>query len=142
MTRRLDAAGVAMELSATSGLSRSELIARWEKAHRLPPPKGISRRLLEYSAAYQVQMKTFGGLNPATKRKLKQKAKPKSIKKQKPSKALAPGARLVREWQGRNHDVEVVADGFTYQGETYGSLSEVARVITGARWSGPRFFGL
>ncbi|MEQ8229332.1 MAG: hypothetical protein RIA64_14700 [Rhodospirillales bacterium] len=65
MTRRLDAAGVAEELLAIPGLSRPELIARWEKAHHRPPPKGISRRLLEYSAAYQVQVKAFGGLKPA-----------------------------------------------------------------------------
>lgn len=142
MTRRLDAAGIAEELSAIPGLSREELIVRWEQAYRHPPPKGISRRLLEYSAAYQVQAKAFGGLSPATKRKLKQTAKPKATKKKQLSQTLAPGARLVRDWQGQTHDVEVLADGFSYEGETYGSLSEVARTITGARWSGPRFFGL
>ena len=56
--------------------------------------------------------------------------------------ALAPGSRLVREWQGRPHTIEVLEDGFLYVGRRYRSLSEIARAITGARWSGPRFFGL
>lgn len=90
-------------------------------------------------------MARFGGLSPSAKRKLKpgktQSARADSLKKKAP-KALAPGARLVREWQGQAHHVEVLSDGFAYEGETYGSLSEVARKITGARWSGPRFFGL
>ena len=55
---------------------------------------------------------------------------------------LAPGTRLLREWNGRTHQVDVTDDGFVWNGETYRSLSAVARAITGARWSGPRFFGL
>lgn len=140
MTRQLDAVGVAEELSAIPELSREELIARWEKSYRHPPPKGISRRLLEYSAAYQLQVKAFGGLSVTAKRKLKQKARPS--KKQKTSKTLVPGTRLVREWHGETHNVDVLKKGFTYEGEVYASLSEIARAITGARWSGPRFFGL
>jgi hypothetical protein len=53
-----------------------------------------------------------------------------------------PGTRLIREWHGQTHLVDVLEKGMLYQGRTYRSLSEVARVITGARWSGPRFFGL
>ncbi|MEQ8504353.1 MAG: DUF2924 domain-containing protein [Rhodospirillales bacterium] len=87
-------------------------------------------------------MRLFGGLSAAVKRRLKQATKHNPTKKQKAPKTLAPGARLVREWQGQAHHVEVLSDGFAYEGETYGSLSEVARTITGARWSGPRFFGL
>ena len=55
---------------------------------------------------------------------------------------LPPGSRLVREWHGRSHTVEVLDAGFLCDGRHYGSLSEVARTITGARWSGPRFFGI
>ena len=53
------------------GLTRGELIGLWEKAHGRPPPKGLSRRLLEYSAAYRVQAKAFGGLKPMVRRKLR-----------------------------------------------------------------------
>lgn len=55
---------------------------------------------------------------------------------------IGTGTRLVREWHGSNHTVEVLAEGYSYQGKTYKSLSEIARIITGTRWSGPRFFGL
>jgi len=131
---------------AVPGLPREELVDAWIKAHKGPPPKGISRRLLEYSAAYHEQARALGGLKPTTRRKLRQIAaspadgdKPTTrIGKRK---QLAPGSRLIREWQGRTHTVEVLEAGFLYDGQRYGSLSEIARFITGARWSGPRFFG-
>lgn len=147
MTRRLDAAGVAEELLAIPGLSRPELIARWEKAHHRPPPKGISRRLLEYSAAYQVQVKAFGGLKPATLRQLSNlvapiQSRPAPKKSSSAVKSISPGTRLVRDWHGKPHVVDVVDKGYLYDGKTYRSLSKIAHLITGTRWSGPRFFGL
>ena len=86
-----------------------------------------------------------GGLGKATIRKLQTIAK--SLHKTgrvgpSPSLTLKPGARLVREWQGRTHTVTVTEDGFEYAGSNYPSLTKVARKITGAHWSGPRFFGL
>tara|TARA_B100000965_G_scaffold406790_1_gene448700 strand:+ start:90785 stop:91228 length:444 start_codon:yes stop_codon:yes gene_type:complete len=147
MSRQTKEDGVAEALSAIFGLSRRELIERWEKAHGRPPPKGLSRRLLEYSAAYQVQVKAFGGLKPTIRRKLRswvaRKDKlPHTSNAPRRSTALSPGTRLVREWHGVTHTVEVLEKGFLYEGETYRSLSKIAGVITGARWSGPRFFGL
>ncbi len=59
-----------------------------------------------------------------------------------PSLSLKPGARLVREWRGRTHSVTVTDDGFEYAGANYPSLTKIAKKITGAHWSGPRFFGL
>jgi Protein of unknown function (DUF2924) len=59
-----------------------------------------------------------------------------------PGPSIRPGARLVREWRGRTHTVVVAEDGFEYAGKTYSSLSKIAQAITGAHWSGPRFFGL
>ena len=55
---------------------------------------------------------------------------------------LAPGTRLIRDWHGRTHTIDVLDGGFRYEEATYKSLSEIARLITGARWSGPRFFGV
>ena len=138
---------VAEALSAIPGLLRGELVERWEHAYGRQPPKGISRRLLEYSAAYQVQVKAFGGLKPTVRRKLRAQGKSKNrpaTSNTAPCKsnALPSGTRLVREWHGATHTVEVIDGGFLYDGETYGSLSKAAHVITGARWSGPRFFGL
>ena len=74
MNRHADEDRIAGELSAIPGLTRGELIGLWEKAHGRPPPKGLSRRLLEYSAAYQVQVKAFGGLKPMVRRKLRARA--------------------------------------------------------------------
>jgi hypothetical protein len=139
--------GIAEELSAIPQYSRPDLIELWAKAHGGSPPKGISRRLLEYSAAYQTQVRVYGGLKPSIRRKLVKMVGPgrkptvTAMMAQK-SVSLLPGARLMREWHGRNHTVEVFDDGFRYNGENYTSLSKVARTITGARWSGPRFFGL
>ena len=108
---------IAGELSAIPGLTRGELIGLWEKAHGRPPPKGLSRRLLEYSAAYQVQVKAFGGLKPMVRRKLRARAASgertsKSTQAQCRSRALSPGTRLVREWHGVPHTVEVLEKGF------------------------------
>jgi hypothetical protein len=135
------------KLSEISLVTREQLIKNWRLAHKQSPPKGISRRLLEYSAAYQLQVKTFGGLKPTVRRKLRQatrrtnKSVPANIA-EKISESLSPGTRLLREWHGHTHTVEVIDCGFLHEGETYKSLSHVARVITGTRWSGPRFFGL
>ena len=134
-------------LDDVAELPRDALIKAWKTAYRSPPPKGISRRLLEYAAAYNVQAKAEGGLKPGTKRKLHRQAQPRSgsaAKNHPTSRAggLPPGSRLVREWHGRSHIVHVVEDGFLYDHHQFRSLSQVARAITGTRWSGPRFFGL
>ena len=55
---------------------------------------------------------------------------------------IKPGSELVRTWKGKSYRVMVMADGFAYDGKTFASLSEIATVITGTRWNGPRFFGL
>lgn len=147
MTINNQADAIAAELAAIRNLSRAQLIERWVTRYRRPPPKGISRRLLEYSAAYQTQVKAYGGLRASVKRKLaratpEKKAKGRPAKAPRRNRRLTPGTRLVREWHGVTHTVEVLKQGYTYDGELYGSLSEIARRITGARWSGPRFFGV
>lgn len=138
---------LAEELSGIPGLPRKALVEHWEKAYGHPPPKGISRRLLEYVAAYDLQSKVLGGLKPATRRKLSKiensPANSGSTSSQSDQrKTLSAGSRLIREWHGRTYTVDVQESGFTYDGEKYASLSQVAHAITGARWSGPRFFGL
>jgi len=138
------------ELDALTTASRQDLIAHWEAAYRRPPPKGISRRLLEYAAAYNIQVRRYGGLKPSTKRKLRQIAEAARERRLKGTKAEAPkarrhlgtGTRLMRDWHGTTHTVDVVEGGFRYNGKTYKSLSEIAKLITGAHWSGPRFFGV
>lgn len=108
------------------------------------PPK-ISRDLLVLGIAYRRQEMKHGGLGKATLRKLQTLAKALRITGQvgpSPSLALKPGVRLVRKWHSRTHTVTVTEYGFEYGGKSYTSLSQIAKKITGAHWSGPRFFGL
>ncbi len=138
---------VVIELAAIPELSRVALIKRWAAAYGRPPPKGVSRRLLEHAAAWQLQSQAFGGLDLAVRRRLQQQAKSKAdgtsqVPEAVKSKIPPPGSRLIREWHGRTYTVDVLETGFLFDGKRFGSLSQVARAITGARWSGPRFFGL
>ncbi len=141
----MTAAAFEQDIAGLADLPRPDLIARWRALYRGNPPKGISRSLLIRAVAYQLQAKRFGGLKPATDRHLQKIANGtaggNSINR-KVTPDLQPGARLVREWNGSTHVVDVVEGGFTWNGELYGSLSVIARRITGARWSGPRFFGV
>ena len=133
------------EIGALAGLSRADLVERWRGFYRANPPKGISQRMMVRAIAYEMQAKKYGGLKPAASRQLQRIAagpvagEPVAMKA---ASRLKPGARLVREWNGATHVVEVVDDGFIWNGERHSSLSAIARTITGARWSGPRFFGL
>jgi hypothetical protein len=125
-------------------LLRPDLSERWRQHYRTAPPKGISRRLLIRAVAYGMQVKRYGGLKPAVRRQLRKVAAGGSTQAAANLKSakIAPGMRLIREWNGSSHVVEAVDGGFVWNGKRYGSLSAVARAITGARWSGPRFFGL
>ncbi len=112
------------------------------RRYRSQPPR-LSRDLLIRAIAYRIQEIRYGGLSKATRRKLAAlvNAPPGKIAPQTVQK-ISPGARLVREWNGRTHPVTVKEEGFTYAGRSYRSLTAIACEITGAHWSGPRFFGL
>ena len=127
-----------------AGASLDELRREWRRLYHNDPPR-ISRELLILGIAYRLQEIEHGGLGKATLRKLRTLAKTlRSTGRvgSTPSLSLKSGARLVREWHGRTHTVTVTEDGFDYAGTIYPSLSTVAKNITGAHWSGPRFFGL
>lgn len=121
-------------------MPRSSLIDRYEHLISSPPPKGISTPLLCRLVAYEVQAARYGGLSLRTRNKLQAIAGDQAVAPGGPS--LRSGSRLVRDWNGVTHVVDVVKGGYRYQGRIYRSLSAIAREITGARWSGPRFFGL
>jgi len=129
--------------SVTSA-SLDELRSEWRRLYRCEPPR-FSRELLIRGIAYRRQELKHGGLGKTTRRKLKTLAKmfrTTGRVSPDPGLALKPGARLVREWHGRTHTVTVTEDGFEYCGTSYPSLTKVVKKITGAHWSGPRFFGL
>jgi hypothetical protein len=94
--------------------------------------------------AYEVQAKLLGGLSAATRKRLRRLAERRadSGHAARAAPRLKPGTRLLREWQGETHHVTVLEEGFDYRGERHASLSVIARLITGTRWSGPLFFGL
>jgi len=140
------------EVAAIGDLSREELAARWVKTYGCPPPKGIKRGLLERSAAWHLQARRLGGLSQRAKREIRAASfatsrttasgKNTAVEPIVLPTQLRPGTRLMREWNGRIHIVDVTEDGFLFDGKPYRSLSAIARRITGAHWSGPRFFGL
>ena len=133
------------EIGALADLPRADLVECWRRFYRANPPKGISRRMMVRAIAYEMQAKEYGGLKSAVSKQLQRIAAGLVAGDRVVIKAafkLKPGARLVREWNGATHVVEVVDDGFIWNGERHSSLSAIARTITGARWSGPRFFGL
>jgi hypothetical protein len=136
---------IAKALTRLSELTIFELRGEWRRLHRMPPPMRLSRDLLVRGITYKLQEKAYGGLSTATTRKLEQaSADPQSRGAAKPVQpiSLRPGTRLVREWRGVTHTALIHADGIEWRGQRYRSLTIVARKITGARWSGPRFFGL
>ena len=139
------AINVAKELARLSALTIFELRGEWRRLHRMPPPMRLSRDLLVRGITYKLQERAYGGFSTATARKLEQ-AGADSLSRGSvipaPPISLRPGTRLVREWRGVTHMVLIHADGIEWRGQRYRSLSLVARKITGARWSGPRFFGL
>lgn len=136
---------VAAQVAALPTLPTKSL---WELWDRFFPrrPENTNRNYLESRIAYKLQEEALGGLSPDLRRrlcnigirhsKIQARRTPRDVQ-------LAPGTVLVREWGDRDHKVTVTAEGtFEYEGRQFKSLSAVARHISGARWSGPIFFGL
>jgi Protein of unknown function (DUF2924) len=133
------------DIAALSTLSAQELRAVWRGLRCGEPTAGSSRDLMIREIAYKMQERAHGGLAPTIKRRLRTLAvefEANGANSLVPTPLLKPGTRLLREWQGRKYTVIVLEDGFEYEGERYLSLTQIARRITGAHWSGPRFFGL
>src|SRR5712691_4438571 len=140
----LDTGAIEGEINRLRSLDLEGLRREWRRLYHSDAPR-ISRDLLVLALGYRLKEIEQGGLGKATRRKLRTIAKALRTTGRvgpTPSLSLKPGARLVREWHGRTHTVTVTEDGFEYAGSNYPSLTKVARKITGAHWSGPRFFGL
>jgi Protein of unknown function (DUF2924) len=140
----VDPRAIAGEIDRIRSLGLEDLRREWRRLNHDEPPR-ISRDLLVLGLGYRLQEIAQGGLGKATRRKLQTMAKALRTTGRvgpAPSLCLKPGARLVREWRGRTHTVTITEDGFEYAGTSYPSLTKIAKKITGAHWSGPRFFGL
>jgi DUF2924 family protein len=136
---------ISAKLAALSSLAVKELKQQWRSLYGSEPPRRISRELLIRAVAYRIQEQALGGLKPSTRRLLARLAcdahngRPLKLS---PCAPASAGTVLMREWQGITHEVRVLDRGVLYKRRRYRSLSEVARLITGSRWSGPLFFGL
>lgn len=127
------------QLAALADIDAAGLKASWpvEQARPTLPPD-LLRRLL----AYRLQEQALGALPAAQRRMLAAVADGTLAAATPPKPKPGTGSRLIREWQGRTITVDVEADGYRWEGELYPSLSRIARAVTGAHWSGPRFFGI
>ena len=127
-----------------AAMTPAQLRAEWRHQYRAPAPD-IGPDLLRRGIAWRIQARLHGGLPTSTRRAIESARRrlertgsvtsPRDL-------TIKPGTRLVREWQGVTYQVLVLDDGFEHEGRCYDSLSQIARDITGARWSGPRFFGV
>lgn len=141
-----DNAQVLARLAALKAMSVRELKADWAKLFGTEAPNN-SRPFLEQRLAYRIQELTFGGLSKPARQLLDALADEVEGKKVRKSVISDPrnpliGTRLVREWNGVEHVITVLRDGFDWQGQRYKTLSAIARKITGTQWNGYRFFGL
>jgi hypothetical protein len=147
--RRRDCVGypetLSIELQQLAALMGKDLKVRYRNLYRSEPPPGLSRSLLLRALAYRLQEVALGGLSRSTRRRLAKAASggtDRPAVTQVPILQPEPRTVLIREWHGVAHHVTVLEHGVRYGGEHYRSLSQVARLITGTRWSGPAFFGL
>lgn len=160
------ARNIASEVAELETLDRAALAARWKALMKRPPPKASSRVFLLRALSYELQSRHAPKLNKADLKALKaslhkapdlssnhaaaetqldsdtMEPKPEPGRQSSARVTLVPGARLIREWNGQAYTVSVIKEGFVYKDRTWSSLSAIAKDITGAHWSGPRFFGL
>jgi hypothetical protein len=133
----------ATDLAGLADLDLDQLRHLWSEVYGIEPLPRISRELLVRAVAYRLQEEKEGGLSRRMIRELDRAAAERGqpARLGAPPLSLGTGTRLMREWQGRMHEVIVLEEDYLWQGERYRSLSEIARLITGSHWSGPRFFG-
>ncbi len=143
---------IAVDLANLLTADRVRLSALWSDVHGSDPPKNLSLPFLRQALSYEELCAHQGPLHSRLRRQIRHRGQqlmaaqgstgPASAPHATPISTLQPGARLMRDWNGKTWVVDVTATGFTMQGHSYKSLTAIARKITGAHWSGPRFFGL
>ena len=129
----------AREITSLGDLSRADLVEHWVELFGSAPPTTLTKDLLARGITYEMQVRQRGGLTAAESKLLAGLAQGKTDPN---PEALKAGTRLYRSWRGVTQEVLVLEGGYSWRGKNYASLSEVARAITGTRWSGPRFFGV
>ena len=139
------AESVSAKLLALERMVYDALRLEWRRLYRVEPPKRVAHELLKLGVGWKIQEQAYGGLRGTTRRMLAELSKTLErdgdVTRSRVIR-LKPGAKLIREWHGKTHTVIVREEGFEWRGKPWGSLSVIARTITGMHWSGPRFFGL
>ncbi len=139
-------ADLPLEFVDIAGSAKAKCAAEWLKLTGTDAGRHLSVTFLRKALAFETQCKALGSHSATVKRQLRcqtsNSARNDGAAASKPNVALTPGTQLVREWNGRIYRVLVKDDGFEMDGQTHRSLSAIAKRITGAGWSGPRFFGL
>jgi hypothetical protein len=136
---------IAKRLAALPQLSKTSLYDLWKQLFKASPSPKLRRDLMIPILAHRLQEQSFGSLGSGARTRLRQlsQAFERDSDSAIPSAPrIKPGTRLVRQWRDQVHLVNVKTNGYEYQGARYQSLSEIARLITGTRWSGPLFFGI
>ncbi|MDP9412612.1 MAG: DUF2924 domain-containing protein [Pseudomonadota bacterium] len=129
-------------IEALRSLSTGQLRQEWQRVWKEPAPR-LGHDLLRRGIVWKLQEQEQGGLPRSVTRELERLAR--QLERGRPlglERTAKPGTRLVRQWRGRTFHVAVMDDGFLFEDRRYASLSQIAQVITGTKWSGPRFFGL
>ena len=139
-------ADIPHQIAQLHALSKRRLLDTWRTLYKRAAPDGIRRELMIPFLAYRIQENAYGGLKPSTRselrriaRGLEKSTRPTGLRSRL---RIRAGTRLLRQWRGVTHEVVVSDSGYEYLGADYRSLSEIARKITGTRWSGPAFFKL
>ena len=132
------------QIQRLPSLRREELIPIWNDNFASPPPKTLRKELMVPLLSYRIQERAHGGLSLLARNRLKQISAELPTGPRTASHIVAPdeGTRILRQWHGEMHEVRCTDDGLFYRGEKYSSLSKIAFVITGTKWSGPAFFGV
>lgn len=136
---------IGAELAMLDTLDLDALRSHWLKITGRPSPRAFRSEFLRRALAHEIQVVEFGGLSPAVKRRLRQlsaAARDNRFDETLGIASIKPGTLLIRVWQGTTHRVMVLTDGYAWNGITYGSLSSIAKAITGTNWNGWIFFGL
>ena len=133
-----------LQLADLAQVDKKRLVELWTRLNGQPPSFRASRELLHLALAWKIQARRCGNLKPTVRRRMERLAKAYlrggSIDLDPPLR-YRPGTVLLRQWRGQRHSVTILEEGYSYNGKTYGSLSQIAREITGSRWNGPAFFG-
>jgi len=136
---------IASQLSFLPNLHKAALSELWRQLFKTDPPLRMRKELMLQFVAYRMQEREFGALSNSSHRRLRELANAiegnsNARVSQRPT--IKPGTRFIRQWKDQVHVVNVEEGNYEYRGARYDSLSEIARLITGTRWSGPLFFGL